>query len=278
MKPNWKECVSDPRTAQWSGLYVTMNRKGHIVMTKHTYHRLFEPKAFVLLFDAVNNRIGLKPAALSMLNAYKVGPHGKYGGKVIFAYRLTQEFGIDIRETIEFQDPEIDYDGILVLDLRTARVSSRIWTKQRHEEWKKTHGAASKPRAASGEREISSQLPVVSSQTETSSQMPAVNAQQQTSGQTAEARNQNSEVRIQPEAFSSELPDPGDQLLAISTMPEETIEQMGSSSRSPAVSIRPERAIAPTAIADEDDDGSCDCFQCLSGNATECLEIAVAGF
>lgn len=218
-----------------------MNRKGSIMMTKYTYQRVGEPKAFVLLFDDVNNRIGLKPAALSMRNAYKIGPNGKYGGKLIRAYRLKREFGIDVRETIEFQDPEIDQDGILVLDLRTARVAGRAWTKERHEQWKKKHGANSKPRAVSGEREITSQLPVISSQTETSSQMPAFNAQPETSGQL-------SAVSHQPE---------------ISTQP-------------PVVSVRPERAAAPTAVTDEDDDGSCDCFQCLSGNAAECLELAGA--
>jgi hypothetical protein len=249
MKANWKECVHDPKAATWSGLYITMNRKGHIVMTKHTYHRLFEAKAFVLLFDSVNNRIGLKPAALSMRNAYKVGPHGKYGGKIIFAYRLTQEFGIDIRETIEFTDPEIDHDGILVLDLRTARVSNRIWTKQRHEEWKRKHPRRRKPLAVSGEREISSQLSVVSSQTETSDQpLVASSERLAVSGEVLETSSHLPAVSHQP---------------AISTQPS-------------AVSVRPERAAAPSAFADEDDDGSCYCFQCLSGNVAVCLELAVA--
>ena len=201
-----------------------MNRKGTIAMTKYTYQRMAEPKAFVLLFDDVNNRIGLKPAALATRNAYRVVPNGKYGGKMVHAYRLTREFGIDVRETIEFKDPEIDQDGILVLDLRTARVAGRAWTKERREEWKKKHAAASKPLAVSGEREISSQLPVVSSQTETSGQPSAVSVQPH--------------IGIQPSA----------------------------------ISVRPERAAVPSAVTDEDD-GSCDCFQCLSGNKGECLEI-----
>ena len=139
MRANWKECAADQRGAQWSGLYITMNRKGSIVMTKHTHQRLGEPKAFILMFDTVNSRIGLKPTSPSSHNAYKVGPSGKYGGKVVYAYRLAREFGIDLPETIEFQNPEIDQDGILVLDLRTARVSSRVWTKQRHAEWQRKH-------------------------------------------------------------------------------------------------------------------------------------------
>lgn len=54
---------------QWCGIYITMNPKGSIVMSRFTYERMGEPKAFVLLFDTVNNRIGLKPAVLSTRNA-----------------------------------------------------------------------------------------------------------------------------------------------------------------------------------------------------------------
>ena len=38
---------------------------------------------------------------------------------------------ISLPETIRFHDAEIDHDGILILDLRTARVSERV-AKQTH--------------------------------------------------------------------------------------------------------------------------------------------------
>lgn len=125
MRPDWREVPRDDVRGQWAALYVTMNSKGFIVMSRVTYERLGAPKAFVLLFDTVNNRIGLKPTALSTRNAYPAGPSGSHGGKLVRAYRLTQEFGIALPETIRFHDPEIDQDGILILDLRTARVSPR---------------------------------------------------------------------------------------------------------------------------------------------------------
>lgn len=102
-----------------------MNRRGYIVFSKITYQKLDEPKAFLLLFDKVNNRIGLKPTGLGIKNAYPVAKSGRHGGRLVRAYRIMQEFGIDLPETIRFHDAEIDADGILVLDLRTARVSSR---------------------------------------------------------------------------------------------------------------------------------------------------------
>ena len=64
MKPDWREVPRDAVKGQWAALYVTRNRRGYIVMSRVTHERLGGPKAFQLLFDAVNNRIGLKPAAL----------------------------------------------------------------------------------------------------------------------------------------------------------------------------------------------------------------------
>ena len=125
MKPVWREVQRDAVKGQWAALYVTMNRKGFIVMSRVTYKRLGEPEAFQLLFDATNNRIGLKPTAASTRNAYPAGPCGPHGGKVVRAYRLMQDYGISLPETIRFHDAEIDGDGILILDLRTARVSER---------------------------------------------------------------------------------------------------------------------------------------------------------
>lgn len=125
MKTDWREVPRDKVVGQWAALYVTMNKRGFLVMSRLTYQRMGEPKALVLLFDAANNRIGLKPAQPSTRNAYHIGPSGSHGGKMVRAYRLMQEFGIVVPETIRFQDPEIDQDGILVLDLRTARVSPR---------------------------------------------------------------------------------------------------------------------------------------------------------
>src|SRR5580765_6097108 len=125
MKPDWRECPRGDVVGQWAALYVTMNPKGYISLSRITYERMGEPKAVVILFDTVNNRIGLKPAATSTRNAYPAGVQGRHGGKVVRAYRLMQEFGIDLPETIRFHDAEIDEDGVLILDLRTARISAR---------------------------------------------------------------------------------------------------------------------------------------------------------
>ena len=141
MKTMWKEISRDPTRGQWAALYVTINTKGWIVLSRLTHDRLGSPKAYQLFFDPVNNRIGLKPSALAGKNTYPAGPQGPCGGKVIRAYRLLQDCSISIPETLQFFDAEIDHDGILILDLRTARVSPRA---ARHRENRKTKVAGTK--------------------------------------------------------------------------------------------------------------------------------------
>jgi len=106
-------------------VYVTMNRGGTIAMNKLTYQRMGEPAAFLVMFDKVNSRIALKPTGETMKHAYPARKYGRRGGRVVRVFRLLTEFGIKLPDTVEFKDAEIDMDGQLVLDLRTARVSPR---------------------------------------------------------------------------------------------------------------------------------------------------------
>ena len=125
MQVEWSILPKDDVAPHWSGIYVTMNRLGTIALNRVTYQRMGEPAAFLVMFDRVNNRIALKPTAATMKHAYLAGKYGRRGGRRVRAFRLLTEFGIKINETIEFKDAEIDTDGQLILDLRTARVSSR---------------------------------------------------------------------------------------------------------------------------------------------------------
>ena len=123
MRPDWRELPRGDIRPEWAGVYVTMNPAGLIRLSKATFQRMGEPKAFVILFDTVNNKIGLKPAALTTRNAYPVRLAGQHGSKVVRANRLIKEYRIALPMTVRFYDADTDEDGILVLDLRTAKVS-----------------------------------------------------------------------------------------------------------------------------------------------------------
>ena len=126
MQVEWEILPKDDGIApNSSGVYVTINRRGAIALNKVAYGRMGEPAAFLIMFDKTNSRIMLKPAALATKHAYRAGKNRKRGGPLVRAYRLITQFGVKIPETLEFKDAEIDIDGQLVLDLRTARVSPR---------------------------------------------------------------------------------------------------------------------------------------------------------
>ena len=125
MKRDWKEIGRGDKRAQWAGIYATLNNKGTIVLNRTADERMGSPAAYQLLYDSANNTIGLKPTALSMRNAYPAQKSGRHGGRKVNAYRLLTECSLVIKETLEFPDAEIDEDEILILNLRTARVSNR---------------------------------------------------------------------------------------------------------------------------------------------------------
>lgn len=126
MKRQWTEIPQGDKRAQWAGMYVTMNSKGMIVMNRATHERLGSPAAFNVLYDKANNAIGLKPTIPRLRNAYTAAKSGRHGGRRVNAYRLLMEHGLCIDQTLTFPDAEIDTDGILVLNLRTAEVSKRV--------------------------------------------------------------------------------------------------------------------------------------------------------
>jgi hypothetical protein len=131
MKANWRIISNGDIPAHSVELYVSMNPKGVIAMNRATYEKLEQPKAFFLMFDSVNNRIGLQPTAPGVKNSFHVGKHNK-GGAKIRAWRLICECKILLPQTIQFQEPDIDEDGVLVLDLRTYKIPTRVASHYRN--------------------------------------------------------------------------------------------------------------------------------------------------
>jgi hypothetical protein len=128
---DWVELPRGDIAPQSSSVYVTMNRKGEIALNYVAYKRVGEPTAFLILYNRPNSLIALKPSTLQTRNAYPARKQGRRGGRVVRAFRLLTEFGIKLPDTVEFKDTEIDQDGQLILDLRTARVSPRAHSQCR---------------------------------------------------------------------------------------------------------------------------------------------------
>ena len=65
------------------------------------------------------------PHWFRLLRRHPVRVSNRAGGKKVHGHRLTREYQIDLPQTVRFYDARIDEDGVLVLDLRTARISPR---------------------------------------------------------------------------------------------------------------------------------------------------------
>jgi hypothetical protein len=100
---------------------VTLNIDGEIYFGKRAYEELGRPEAVKLYFDVAQSRIGVKAV-----------PHGEKTFKIAFpsqsrmygharAATFCKYYGIKPEARIEFQDVTIDADGMMVLDLKTAR-------------------------------------------------------------------------------------------------------------------------------------------------------------
>ena len=79
---------------------------------------------FVLLYDRINKTIGVKPANALEPNSQGSSKKGTRGGRFVRGYRLLQQFGISVEHTVRFLKPEIDEDGVLLLDLRLTTSSA----------------------------------------------------------------------------------------------------------------------------------------------------------
>jgi hypothetical protein len=144
---NWREIPNNDIPAQAAGISVTLNPRGHIAMSRKTHELLGEPEGVIVSFDDANSCIGLRKAHLSTRNVFHVSLRDKKtGGKVVYARRLMTEAKIVLPQTIQFYDADIDEDGILILDLRTARVPRRVLNNSHNKKKKTGDNQPSHPR------------------------------------------------------------------------------------------------------------------------------------
>ena len=133
MRANWKIVERDLRQGKWSFLYVTLSPSGLLSLSRFTWEKTGCPQAYIILFDVENQRIGLKPTAAGVKHAYPIRSRGPNLGKTINVRRMMVEQIIKLPHGIQFTDMQIDTEGILILDLRTAEASKASvgWNRRR---------------------------------------------------------------------------------------------------------------------------------------------------
>lgn len=117
MPENWLELDEGPKKAWRSEIYASLNYRSEIVLNRRALEELENPDAVVFLFDPDRNMIGLRPASVETINAFRLKPKGGSGHRVVNARPLTLKHDIKIDGTVRFRTAAVD-NGILVLDLR----------------------------------------------------------------------------------------------------------------------------------------------------------------
>lgn len=130
MSTEWKILKKGDAVPQFRVLYATLNTSGAVVISRPCHEALGSPEAFLIMFDPLKHRIGLKPAEADDPNAYAARVYGKSGAKIIRAHRMLEEFGIRPHELLEFAEVKIG-DGILLLDLQNTKPSKRAHASRR---------------------------------------------------------------------------------------------------------------------------------------------------
>jgi hypothetical protein len=108
---------------------VAKRRKPRVMLTGQKNFRLNRlavemlgnPQAVRFLFDAGQNRIGIRATEPDADNVFHVFKERLGQASIIRGSSFCKYYGIKPEQTVEFGSVRIDDDGTLILDLKTAR-------------------------------------------------------------------------------------------------------------------------------------------------------------
>jgi hypothetical protein len=117
----WKEF--EVGTARYYGTdrrYVTMSKRGIILINRKTVEDMGKPEGIVMLYDERYQTIGIRPAAAGTKNFIPLKEKKGVTHRTIYAYQFCRHFKLKPTGTIVFTKPELDHDGVLLLELHSA--------------------------------------------------------------------------------------------------------------------------------------------------------------
>jgi len=118
---HWKEF--EVGTARYYGgdrRYVTMSKRGIILINRKTVEDMGKPEGFVMLYDERYQTIGLRPATQNERNFIELKVKKGVTHRIVYAYQFCRHFKLKPTGTIVFTKPELDHDGVLLLELHSA--------------------------------------------------------------------------------------------------------------------------------------------------------------
>ena len=117
---DWQEFNGVAARFRRTRMRVTLTASKDFYLNRVALEALGKPEAVRYYFDVSRSRIGIKPAPVDIEQSVLVRKRDRDYGLVRAAH-FCNYYGIKPEESIMFQDAHIDADGMLVLDLKTAR-------------------------------------------------------------------------------------------------------------------------------------------------------------
>jgi hypothetical protein len=123
MLAEWQEFEGGQIGERYLRTRVTLSVDGGFYFGRKAFEALGMPEAVKLYFDVGGNRIGVKAAPVgdkTFKIVHSKPLKGRYGH--LRATTFCRHYGIMPEGRIEFQDVHVEASGMMVLDLKTARV------------------------------------------------------------------------------------------------------------------------------------------------------------
>jgi len=116
---------SGPDVSNTDRVHVTINKSGHIFLNRRTLDAIGQPDAVTLMYDRRRSIIGVQPTPLNRTNAFplkkqETGRGKASRGRMVYAKNFCNHYSIRPQETLAFTSPEVNKDGILILDLNAV--------------------------------------------------------------------------------------------------------------------------------------------------------------
>jgi len=122
----WTQYTSGPNRRGHEA-HVTLNCRGVFFINKHAFEMMGRPDAAQLFYDERHAVIGLRPAEHDAQFAFPLREVRGETSRVLSASGFCTRFKIKPTSayTIAFPNPEVDHDGILLLDIHSAVETKR---------------------------------------------------------------------------------------------------------------------------------------------------------
>ena len=128
----WDKFKGGPTVALKNRVHVTLNNKGEFYLNQNAYRMLGKPIAVRLYFNRHRDMIALEPSHPHLPEAFPVKEKKPgVGAWTIHAAPFCKHYGIRMTTTESFVRPDIDNNGILILELANTVTVSGYRSKRR---------------------------------------------------------------------------------------------------------------------------------------------------